>query len=79
MAPLYGVSAKPFFVAIFFLIRAAIFFLRKINQFVTSTTTIALQSKSNSHVSVYYQPVVSSLRFALYVRCFVFEEEKELP
>jgi hypothetical protein len=25
--------------------------------FVTSTTTSALQSKSNSHVSVYYQPV----------------------
>ena len=48
-------------------------------KFVTSTTATAVQSKSDSHVNVYYQPVVSSPLFVLCVRCFVFEEEKELP
>jgi hypothetical protein len=33
------------------------FFPPKIIAFVTSTTTAAVQSKSNSHVNVYYQPV----------------------
>jgi hypothetical protein len=48
--------------------------------FVTSTANTAVQSKSNSHVTAAYttSPLSSPL-FALCVRCFVFEGEKELP
>jgi hypothetical protein len=45
-------------------------------KFVTSTAAAAVQSKSNSHVTVYHQPV--EFTSCVCVRCFVFEEEKEL-
>jgi hypothetical protein len=46
--------------------------------FVTSTTTAAVQIKSNSHVTVYYQPVeFTSCVFA--VLFLIFEEEEMLP
>jgi hypothetical protein len=76
----YGVFAKHFFGGNFF----NGFFVSSEKQikFVTSTAATAVQSKSNSHVNVYYLYTTSPLSsplFALCVRCFVFEEEKELP
>jgi hypothetical protein len=40
-------------------------------KFVTSTTTAAVQSKSNSHVNVYYQPVEFT-SFCLVCSCSLF-------
>jgi hypothetical protein len=47
-------------------------------KFVTSTTTAAVQSKSNSHVTIYYQPV--EFTFCVFAVLFlIFEEEEMLP
>jgi hypothetical protein len=47
-------------------------------KFVTSTTTAAVQSKYNSHVTIYYQPV--EFAFCVFAVLFlIFEEEEMLP
>jgi hypothetical protein len=67
---------KTFFCGIFFQRTFFLITSEKQIEFVTSTTTAAVKSKSNSHVTVYYQPVEFTVHL-LCVRCFVFEEEEE--
>jgi hypothetical protein len=79
--PFMWCLCETFFLVRTFLNGFCFYFLRKKIKFVTSTTT-AVQSKSNSHVNVYYQPVEFTsfcLLCSNTVRCFVFEEEKVLP
>jgi hypothetical protein len=47
-------------------------------KFATRSTTAAVQSKSNSHVNVFYQPVEFT-SFCLEVNMLFLRRQKELP
>jgi hypothetical protein len=78
---LYGVFAKHFFRGNFCFQRTFFISSEKQIKFVMSTTTTrVLPYKVNPiRTSAYTTSPLSSSLFALCVRCFVFEEEKELP
>jgi hypothetical protein len=69
------VSLRNIFLADIFFPTDTFLFSPGKKKFVMSTATAAVQSKSNSHANVYYQPV----EFTSCVRCFVFEEVEVLP
>jgi hypothetical protein len=68
-----------FFADIFYFFNGHFFLSEQEIKFViTSTTTAAVQSKSNSHVTIYYQPV--EFTFCVFAVLFlIFEEEEVLP
>jgi hypothetical protein len=76
--PLMWCLYETFFLRTFFFQRTFFSSSEQEIKFATGTTTAAVQSKSNSHVTVYYQPVEFT-SCVLCVRCFVFEEEEVLP
>ena len=66
------------FLRTFFIFFQRTFFLSEEEiKFVTSTTTAAVQSKSNSHVTIYYQPV--EFTFCVFAVLFLIFEEEMLP